>query len=58
MPANAGIFASLRRAGRVGRPAPENRGVPGSSPGLAIVEVPAQVPFVSHELKLEPLFAP
>jgi hypothetical protein len=36
MPANAGLFASLRRVGRVGRLDPENRGVGGSSPPLAI----------------------
>jgi hypothetical protein len=36
-PANPGLFARLRMTSRVGRPATENRGVPGSNPGLAIV---------------------
>jgi hypothetical protein len=36
MPANAGLFASLRTTSQVGRPTTENCGVLGSSPSLAI----------------------
>jgi CDGSH-type Zn-finger protein len=35
-PVFAGLLARLRMAGHFGRPAAENRGVPGSNPGLAI----------------------
>ncbi len=36
MLANTRLFASFRTTSRVGRPTTENRGVPGSSPGLAM----------------------
>jgi hypothetical protein len=47
MPANARLFATIRTAGRAGRPTTENRGVPSSSLGLAIPRFACLGPFLA-----------